>query len=342
MKISIGDILVLFSIPALIYQLKINKFIVINSLFFLALSLLVLLIFSVGDIHLGFYRAALYYFLFLLIISSKDINFPCFYKIYGLFSIAASIVVILQWVAYVFFSLSIPIQIPIAFYEPDTLNIIDHVFRSGGLFKEPSYFAIYVAPYMFFTILKQKYLSFFVIALAGVLTTSSLVFFLILICIFFGIKYYLTNLLFSIIFITLVILLIYVVFNSFLSEYVFLERIYAIFLDGGTLNERFMPFIDLLKISNLFFPSVEVLDFYLSSGLWFSSAASIVAYFGILGLMLILFNIIKFQFLLIIFLSILFFSTHFMAGPFCYLIGISILILDNKMKLLTKVIHKIA
>ena len=160
--------------------------------------------------------------------------------------------------------------------------------------------------------------------IAGVMSTSSMMFFIILVVSFIYLNGVSSKYLSIIVFGLILIFGGYGLIN--LSEnFIFIERVRAILMDGGTLNDRFLPFFEIFGIENVMLASVEGLYLYLNANLWFNSAASIAVYFGIIGLLLMVVNLHRLGLLFggIFFLCI--FSTHIMSGPFGYFMVIALL-----------------
>ena len=199
----------------------------------------------------------------MIIISSKDLKLPYFAKLYGAVAIIASLAVIFQWVAYTLFSMTIYLDLPMERYEPDALVVLDHTFRGGGLFREPSYFAIYVMPYFIYSVFRRNNVYLLIISIAGILSTSSLMFFLILMAllIYLGLN---LRLIYAAIVGILILFILAILFSSDLFDgYAFVDKVSLIFTDGGTLNERFLPILTIISMSGSVMPSIQVLDFYL-------------------------------------------------------------------------------
>lgn len=329
-EISFGDVMVLITLPWLFSQLRFN----VSAAFYIATPLTIVftsyVLLGGIDVYAGFYRAAFYYCIVFLIISIRKFNLPYFMEVYGGICVIVSMLIVFQWCAYTGFGISIPLQLPFEHYEQDTLNIVEHVFRTGGLFKEPSYYAIYIMPYYVFIASKGNFRDFFIISLAGVLSTSSLMFFLIVMCsVLLCLRIFgLFGMLIIVFFSTGIFGALF--FNEYFNEYIFIERVHSIFIDGGTLNERFLPFIDVFNLSNFLTPSVQALNFFLSSGLWFNSGSSVMTYFGIAGLSFLVLNAYKFRFLFGALFLILIFLTHFMSGAFSYFIVIAFIFLEKR------------
>jgi hypothetical protein len=328
---SVGDLLVLISIPYILINLQFTfiDVVAVIVLFFLVLASYLL----VGglDVYAGFYRAVFYYFIVNLILCGFKYDDSLeFFEIYSKVCYVLSFALIMQWLLYVFINTSIPLQLPIETYEPDTLNVIDHVFRSGGLFREPSYFALFVIPYMFFSINKRKFLGFTFVASAGIISTSSLVFFTIIFASSHAV--YQGSGLFTRLFLIPAGFLLLMVILFFIPDgYIFVDRIREIFIDGGTLNERFLPFLNIINYYP-FLPYGEVIDYYRSSGFWFNSASSLIVYFGISGLLLLIYNLSRLGLIYCLLILMLIFSTHIMSSVFGLFIVLCFILLKNNLK----------
>lgn len=328
-QFSLGDVCVLFTLPWLFHKIKFNHFSVIT--FFLATFIVATSFILLGgsEVYGGFYRAACYYLLFFIVTSSVDFEFTNFIKIYGYACLVASATIIIQWVAYFGLGTTLIFQLPLEHYEPDTLHVIDHAFRAGGIFKEPSYFSIYVMPYFVYTASQRKFSIFVFICIAGIMSTSSLMFFLILVSLFI-LSRKIFNKQFAIGIFLFVLFFIPTLLVNLSDEFIFIDRINSIFVDGGTLNDRFLPFFEIFDAANTILPSSRNLTFFRSADLWFNSAASLVVYFGSTGLLLLLSNLHKFGFLFGAFFLLCIFSTHFMSGPFGYFVAIGFMILRTQ------------
>lgn len=325
-EFGIGDALIFISSPWLVLRFKPNGLNVLNILAVALIFLMAILSFGGFDLYMGFYRACFYYLAVICILSCKNIKLGNYFKIYGLACFASSTAIVFQWVAYTIFDVSFPLQLPIEFYEPDTLNVIDHVFRSGGFFKEPSYFALYVMPYLFYMAFEKKIAGLVFISIAGILSTSSLMFFLIF-CAFFIL---LKNMIgfYSTAYYFLIIILISIVMIFFLSgNSIFIDRIIDIFINGGTLQDRFLPFLQIFDSAPFLLASLDVFKLYLSLELWFNSASSIIVYFGVGGLILLIINFFRLGVWYGFMMILLLFSTHIMSGVYSFFIAYSFVVL---------------
>jgi len=333
-QISIGDMLIFIFTPLLLGRIVFTPLTIINIILSALIILCSYFLLNGPDIYAGIYRAAFYYLFFMIIISSKDLKLPYFAKLYGGMVIIASLAVIFQWVAYTLFSKAIYLDLPMERYEPDALVVLDHTFRGGGLFREPSYFALYVMPYFIYSVFRRNIFHLFIISMAGILSTSTLMFFLILMAllIYLGLN---LRLIYAGMVGILILSTLAILFSSGLFDgYAFVDKVSLIFTDGGTLNERFLPIFTIIGMSDSVMPSTQVLDFYLSANSWFNSAVSIVVYFGIGGLALLVLNILRINFIISTVFLVLVFSTHFLSSCFSIFIAIAFMVMGSSMSIM--------
>lgn len=324
---SFGDFFVLIVIPWLLYHFSMR---IQNLLYiFTALAVVAVSYAILGfDVYYGFYRAALYFLLFFMLIALVDIDFDRFFKIYIKLSLFAVAALFFQWVFFTLFDYTILLQIPIPYYEPDTLKVIDQGYRSGGFFKEPSYFALFIAPAFFYHLIKGQYARYGFIALAGVLSTSSLAFFLILASVVFLIARS-RNLSWYFIFFAILLGLMFWSAVEYLLNFIFVERIVNIFENGGTLIDRFYPFLSIASISDSLFANNSAYHYFLNEDYWFNSASSLMAYFGFLGLILIVVGLFRLNWIIAFCFLALIVTTHFMSNAFSFFVMFSFFALDN-------------
>ncbi|EGR4203151.1 hypothetical protein DDN21_16475, partial [Vibrio cholerae] len=250
-----------------------------------------------------------------------NVDFERYLKIYTLFVFFFSISIITQWVLYFWRGYLIPLQLSIPYYEPDTLKIIDHTFRSGGWLKEPSYFAIFVIPAVFYFILNKNYKSLLLVSLAGGLSTSSLfVFVFILAFHLLPLSAIVFLYVFGIAFSILMLLF----FNQQVMDSMLISRVVDIFENGGTLNDRLVPFFETFDKSWILF-NFDAYDFLLSGSYWFSSISSLISGLGVISVIALAFNFLNMGFMFSIILMLLVFTTHFMSGVYSLFLLFSLL-----------------
>ena len=141
---------------------------------FLAIAFVAFLNQSAFDIHAGFFRLT-FFCLAVLMVPSLKLRPDIFWRIAGFLSLFFSISVILQFILFKLGHIA-PLKLPLPTYELDTLEIITHVFRSGGWFREPSYFALFLTPILIYQSRHNMWRPFALNSLAGMISTSSLIF----------------------------------------------------------------------------------------------------------------------------------------------------------------------
>ncbi len=249
----------------------------------------------------------------------KNEDFNTLVDLYLSICLFLSLSIIGQFLLYKI-GMSFPLQLPIKYYEPDTLKIIDHVYRSGGWLKEPSYYLLYMMPAFFIVLLLKRKMLFCIFIVASILSTSSLLVVALAASIFYCVNF---NKKQTILKFTLFIIIVFSLVFLFLiifRESMFVERIFDIFENGGTLNARFLNSFDLLNDYVAPFPYVKGYSYFKAAseyeGVWFSSMGTIGANFGFLGLILLSVKILRFDFTLAVLLICLLALTHVYSGVY--------------------------
>lgn len=145
----------------------------------LNISLFILFLFAVGSWGLaqvdpGIYRL----FIFSIMVSLV----PCLQLDIGRFwSFACKLGVFFSFSIIIQFALFqagivIPFKLPIPTYELDTLEVVEHVYRSGGWFREPSYYMLYMIPVLLHQARSGQWGGVLLNSTAAVVSTSSLAF----------------------------------------------------------------------------------------------------------------------------------------------------------------------
>jgi hypothetical protein len=127
-----------------------------------------------GGIEYGFYRLLLYCTL-LLAITHLKCDSQAFWISYSWWGRFFSVSLLIQFALYQA-GFSIPLMLPIPAYELDTLQVVDHVYRSGGWFREPSYLLLFLIPLLLHQSRSGDWKSFALCFAAAVVSTSSLTF----------------------------------------------------------------------------------------------------------------------------------------------------------------------
>ncbi len=176
---SIGDFLLFLTIPWVLSNLYINH----TRLVYL---LLIFLIITISFIHLGnfnvyrgFYRSSYYFILIFTVVNIKIKSYQIFLDYYIKICSFISFLLIFQRLIYSVSGIKYSLHLPLPVYEKDVLLVLDHIYRSGGVFSEPSYFAIFLFPALFISIQKNIFL-YFLFIVAAVISTSALAFFSII------------------------------------------------------------------------------------------------------------------------------------------------------------------
>jgi hypothetical protein len=156
------------------------------------------------------------------------------------------------------------------------------LYRTGGVFKEPSWFALFVAPVLDIAYKQKHYRVFFICVLGLILSTSGLAFLLIALFLLLKIKR-LKFLLVSLISIALI--------------YFIFPDIFGRISEGGSLQIRVLdPFKEMIDINNLSFIGVNMSRVYFNNtGGFINTFVFMYLSFGIIGLLLIL-QLFKFIF----------------------------------------------
>lgn len=294
--ISMGDFFVFTAVPLLIKHFKINILSIGSVVVTLIIIFIGFYVLKDHGLNAGFFRLAFYYSLFFFLVPLHKLSFEKFFSVYIYSCIFFSASLIFQWAVFTFLDTYISFQLPIPYYEADTLEVIGTTFRSGGWFREPSYFAIFILPAIFYLLKHRYYSKYFFVVIAGVISTSSLAVFAFLLSVlilFRGIKRgwvwltFLTPVFAAMAFFTI----------HFFSEWTFISRVVDILLDGGTLNERVLPVFDIIGLTVNITPNPIAYNLIVTAGdsgsIWYSSMAYIIASLGWLGFLFISLNFLR-------------------------------------------------
>ncbi|PZW43406.1 hypothetical protein [Pseudomonas sp. URMO17WK12:I2] len=330
--ISVGDLAFIISLmlsflffkkPAALLYCTASLLIVIVSFFSIYMH---------GDVYPSFYRAA-FYLVALAVYAGMSANYYfLFSRMYIVFSLAVSAFLILR---VIFFYAGInwfEFSTPWPTYEVDAVKLADiknQGFRTGGFFREPSYFVIYVTPALFLLAADKRLLSLAFIGFACVLSTSSLGIAIFLLSIGYLIYKSVAvaavsgiALLFSVV--PIAISMLYL-----LHDLPGMDRFFVIFSSGGTLNDRFFPLLEIsAAVTGLLVDPVlhsEVSNANPAIN-WYNSLIYILGMFGLLGVSFVFLLSLRLGFLgatvLLLYLSMtsLFSSSYigvFFVGFYC-------------------------
>lgn len=333
--ISIGDFFVFTAVVLLIKNLKID-ILSIGSIFVAFIIIFIGFCVLYGEgVSSGFFRMGFYYSAFFFVVSLQKVNFDKFFSVYINCCIFFSVSLIFQWMAYKFLNSSFPLQLPIPYYESDTLKVLNDLFRSGGWFKEPSYFAIFLIPATFYLLSQKEYLKYFTIVSASLISTSSLAIFV-----------FLTSILLSLIrtergwvWLTClmpVFLAIFFCVLYFFNEWTVVSRVVDIYLDGGTLNERALPFLDIIQLSINIIPNPIAHNLVVMGGdngaIWYASAAYILASVGWVGFLFLSLSFLRLGIFAGVIIFALSLTTHIFSGPYSFFLAFSFFALSKELR----------
>jgi|GEM_PF-5769304 len=290
-KFSVGDLAVFWCL--VIGALSLRKIDIVCMAGLTAIIALscVSAFFYISDYPEGVFvlaRMALYisaFFIFLAVCRRPDFS-ACLISSYMKLSVVFSLMLIVQVLAYhlfgvVFAYVDTPLDI-----QPNSvlgLDIATQGFRSGGVFKEPSYFATFVAPALIYTAACKRYWLWGLFSAAVLLSTSALGFiFIVLSLMRFVSPLYVAILLpFALVFAGLVLSGVIPILPV---------RVMETLEGGGSLSIRVVePFTRVFVDSqNLFLPNYEALRDLanpgIAAGIWFNSFTYSVVVYGILVL----------------------------------------------------------
>jgi len=338
-KISLGDFFVI-----LILIVSIIKF---KSLNIISLyGCISIIIISIVDfiLYLNYYydgimvmmRMSFYIFSYFIISSltiSKDQQIKIINYYIILCKIFSLILIIQIFYYYLFDKIIFVIDTPLDIEKSSllTLDIATQGFRSGGVFKEPSYFSIFIAPALFYAYILKRWRLYIFLSFAVILSTSALGFIFILLP--------LMDLIYSKISIKLfpVLLSIFVIFVFAATDVIpiFPDRVIETLKGGGSLNARVIePFTTIFIESEVFFgPNFGVLrdlsspDY--SSNLWFNSFTYIIIVLGLFSVIPVILIFINSEKKSIFFVAALLLATNSLSSPY-FLVFLILLKLINE------------
>lgn len=326
-SISIGDILFLtgflFLVSSFIFNLK-SLIVIILTMFWLCLCFMLN---GALNVNASFYRSALFYICCIIIINNSQPFNKVFLDKYTNIALFCSIVIIFQWILFVSTGDRYIAQLPLKTIEPDTLDIAIN-FRTGGIFREPSYYTLFITPIIFYLGYMKRYFAYGLLIIGAFISTSSMILPLIL---FERINSLLRERNRPIILISQFIILTIIIFIIifFFENSHFIVRIMDIFKGGGTLNERLYNTLDYFNIYGIL-PSKQLFENLLQAkqeGVWLSSAIYISATFGLLSLFFIVFSFRTLGLILGSYCFFLLFTTSIFSSAYSPLILFSFMLI---------------
>ncbi|NVZ25737.1 hypothetical protein HX881_09305 [Pseudomonas gingeri] len=176
--ISVGDVFCIVAFFGCLLYLRLSYFFlgVIFSCFVVVFVSLAFLLMK-SEVSASFFRAAFFLALPCFLLSMREELYAFFLRSYLSLSLIFSVFLVVQVMVYYIFNQGFTLMLPWPTYEGDTVEVLDHAiqgFRTGGVFREPSYFSIYVIPALFFFALRRNYVKQLLLVGALVLSTSSM------------------------------------------------------------------------------------------------------------------------------------------------------------------------
>ena len=277
-KFSLGDMAIFFSLVISIFSLRsIGVFCMLGLVSILLLSCICLFAYmdSYPEGVFVLARMALYvacFFIFLTVCKRPGFASGLM-RVYLRLAVLFSMMLVVQVVSYHLFGIVFVYLVTPLDIQPNSvlgLDIATQGFRSGGVFKEPSYFSVFVAPAVIYAASRRHYLLWCLISSAIVLSTSSLGFIFIALSLlrFFNAIYLVVLLPIGLALGTLVLTGIIPILP---------DRVMETLEGGGSLSIRVVePFSRVfLDTKSLFLPNVEALrdlaDPVLATKIWFNS-----------------------------------------------------------------------
>ena len=318
-QFSIGDLCVILALIFCVLSVRPSLFL-ISSMCLVALIVFISLIVLISEnvLHFNFLRAVFYLVVPFIFLSIRSNFYVILIKRYQDVVTVCMLLLIAQSMFYTVTGKVISLQLPLSVYEVDTLIVRDVVtqgFRTGGIFSEPSYYAIYVLPALYLFATRGMMLKYSLLILSILFSTSGLGVFAAIISIiwfFRKIKFK-----YWVICIALMALLL-LIFES--QRELVISRCLDILIDGGSLKERVFPIVDIFEVSIENFGLVSsVLHQQVSDKetiVWYNSLIYMIAMFGWLSILPIFTVYYKLGVGGAMIFSTLLFTTNAFSSPF--------------------------
>ncbi len=320
--ISIGDLVVFF---ALIYAAFFSGFrlseYTVFLFFLIAFVFLLAISYGFGVSDLGSQFRIGFYIFSAAVLSVFFKRTESLVEVYIFICICFSFLLFFQLTIY-FYSGAVVYYLPSAIeVERNVLTELDinnQGFRSGGIFREPSYLALYLMPALVIAAWRRQPLLWCTLCAASFLSTSVFgVFFSLfsLVYVFGSSRYFF--LLCSAGFLLLPPFL-------FLSVDFLPSRVADTLAGSGSLNERVLtPFREVFIGGNWLFPNVDLVSRVKNGGEWINSLCYVLALFGVLGACVILVLLLTAPLYFFPLLFIILSASHALSTPFfliCYVV----------------------
>ncbi len=333
-KLTLGDlaIITIFSF-CLLFTRKINIICLLGILLMLIVSFLAIA-YYLTSYQNGIFqiaRLSFYIFSFFIVLNflQKSNYKLSLVKFYILISTIFSLLLIIQisfyyFIGYKIIYINTPLDI-----EVNSILMLDietQGFRSGGIFREPSYFAIFIAPGLYYSALFRRWYLWCLFALSTILSTSSLGY------IFIGISILRIFKLKHVLYLFVAIFFIYLfnlMSNSFLPN-----RLLETLAGGGSFPIRITdPLLNVFRDGDILFPNFSILmnlaDPDMAKSMWFNSLSYSVVIFGIIAIAPIILIYMAAGKNQITFITILIFTTHSLVSPYFLVVVILLILIDH-------------
>lgn len=174
--LTIGDFLIVLLTPFLFLPNLTSDYLKLAKFTFLILTLFLVTVF-VNVIDASQLKYFFYVALFFITISlKKNINIALqFFSLYSKIGCFLSIFLIFQFTNYYPFDVRSPFVLPLSIVEVDTLISLQSQFRPGSVFRESSYFVLFISPLVFYYSQTKQYYNYFLVIISALLSTSSLI-----------------------------------------------------------------------------------------------------------------------------------------------------------------------
>lgn len=325
LPLNIGDTLIVLLTPIYFLTNLTSNYLKLAKLTILFLVLFLVTAF-VNVIDLPQLKYFFYIALFFITISFKknyDLAFQ-FFSLYSKIGCFLSIFIIFQFTTYHLFNHRVIFNLPLNSEEIDTLISLKDQFRPGSFFREPSYFVLFVSPLFFFYSKTKQWSNYFLVIIAAVSSTSSLIIPIIIferLYSYFNIQ---SNHKQDFFYFCGIIFLSYLFKDSLL-----ITRTLSAFTSGGAFFERAYPGFDLFANNLMFFSNSYLHNLLDNQSSWINSFAFLALKFGTFLAILISSCLFTYSFFIAFLLLFFLLCTNFFFTPFAALIFFAFSLFKN-------------
>ncbi|QLI80510.1 hypothetical protein HZU75_02555 [Chitinibacter fontanus] len=317
--LSVGDYLVLFCFLYLFFFGGIEK-----TFYFFSMTMVILFV-PYLTYYFCFYsegvlpvlRMILFAFFCLFFCGCRKQDYA-FLKAYGLIATIAGACLVFQWVLFNYFGYFFTYFDSKYGIEENALLLMDlskDQYRTGGLFREPSYFAVFTAPALFYFARTRQWLNWFWMSFCVFLSTSVLGLMFVVLSLIVQMVYLVRNKLVVILFLAIFVLLTYVAIVTNTLP----ERLVETLNGGASFRARVLDgseaIFDLPKYA--FYPNLEVWSLIeAKDGFWLNSFYYLIVMFGFGAGILWLLYFMCVPNILILVLFVLLMTTNSVSSPY--------------------------